>query len=101
MLTNASASVGSPAQSGDGVLDLNYFRQEVVRFREYIGRAGMPQEKRERAFKALSFVYFNIKCANEDETRMLVDLFVQTSDEYSRRETMRAFYPLKQALAAM
>jgi len=76
---------------------LKYFREEVLRFRDYTSDKRRTRDQREKAFKALTFVYLTAKCQNPSEDVDLVNLFEIVSAEYTRRETMLMFLDLRQA----
>ena len=66
-------------------LTFNYFKEEVLRFRELFGNIKSSIENLDKAFKGLSYVYLNVVCENEKEEDSLKNLFVATIKEWEIR----------------
>ncbi len=76
----------------------DYFLSQISEFRELCGnRAFMEnEEKQDVAIKALSFVYFNTKC--DDENRLAM-IFQATIDNYNQRKSFMARLLLKKLIS--
>lgn len=75
---------------------IDYFRQEVVRFRELMGSKAFweqPFEKRDRATYTLGLLYVCFE-GTPEENEDVITLYTATIDEYYRRERMILFGPL-------
>jgi len=66
-------------------LTFNYFKEEVLRFRELFGNIKSSIENLDKAFKGSSYVYLNVVCENEKEEDSLKNLFVATIKEWEIR----------------
>lgn len=66
------------------VFDTNYFRDEMMRFREVMGNRAimLDKVKRENAMKGLALVYPQTKSEEDD---FLAGLFDSTVQEFNRR----------------
>lgn len=69
--------------------NLQYFIDEMLRFRDYIGRRDTSLEQRQRALVGFAFVYVNTVCKDEVEEKKLVDIFLAATIEYEKRESFR------------
>lgn len=82
---------------------IEYFNNEVCEFRKLLGNKKFwdaEEEYRDRAIKALSFVYFNVKTKNDEERQLLVFHFKLIMEEYTRRATMVTMLKIKELARA-
>lgn len=77
---------------------IDYFNSQVCEFRQLFGQKDFwnkPEEHRELAVKALSYVYFNTKTTTPEDEVYLKSTFKNTMDEYNHRGTMIFMLNLK------
>ncbi len=68
-----------------------YFLAQICEFRKAMGEKGFwakTVEIRDRAVKAISFVYFNTKAKDKEEQNFFAMVLDSTMQEYSRRGFM-------------
>lgn len=68
-----------------------YFMSEICAFRDLMGSKSFwakSAEHRELALKAISILYLNFKSDNPREKEDVINIFIATTEEYTRRESM-------------
>ena len=86
-------------ENDKNVMTLPYLCEQICEFREMFGDKRFwsgPQEIRDLAIKALSFIYINLgtedgKALSPENNNKAIHIFDQTMIEYSRRERMLLF----------
>ena len=68
---------------------LDYFKEELVRFRKGMGDKTIMADpiRRDLLFKGFTLVYFNTKTTTPDDERFLRDMFTCQTNEFNTRES--------------
>jgi hypothetical protein len=85
--------MSAPYKSTAEVLNFRYFCDELIRFREFIGKRNTTREQRENAFHGFSMVYFMVNVSPEEQSRMAT-LFESQYIEYEKREFLRLLHDI-------
>jgi hypothetical protein len=73
-----------------------YFREEVLRFREVMCSRAYTLEQKETAFGAITLLYLNLPKGAQKE----MDLYKYLADEWSRRHSYEVLRPLMEGFRA-
>lgn len=83
------------------IFDRDYFRDEVLRFRDMAGQRSYTVAQLDRAFAALTFVFFRCvatqvaPATTEDDKDMMTGWFECVREEWARRATYRIMHQIE------
>lgn len=66
------------------IIDLDYFRSEIVKFRDIMCSRKFTTEQKDDAFYGLAYAYINCK-ATGDDNKQVITMFDMTRLEWERR----------------